>query len=183
MQADRIAALAWRCTGFDAPCAVIALRQRTAVRACKCVRKTIDSLGGDDVACARAPLRQNKQQTRDSLDAIAWCDNAEVDCSCFVAADGKPQHHLTIVQLRAQADIGGNARKIKRSAAVDHDGNFGIETTAERLLRYGAAQYGGECACVEDFRSIKSGERIAQDWHAILASDAERGNGIGKPPR
>ena len=62
-------------------------------------------------------------------------------------------------------------------------GNFGIETTAERLLCRGVAQCGGECARVEDFRSIESGEWIAQNWHAVLGGDAERGNGIGEPRR
>src|SRR6516164_5152764 len=88
-----------------------------------------------------------------------------------------------MARLCAHANIGGNTRKIEGSATVDHDGNLWIKAADERLPGHGAAQSAGESSRIENFRHVESGERIAQDWHAILGGNPERGNGAGKPRR
>jgi hypothetical protein len=82
--------------------------------------------------------------------------------------------------LRAEAKIGSDARKIEWPAAIDDHGHLRIEPLRERSSRQRAAQRGGKHRGIKNFFGIESGQRIAQNRHAIRGGYAERGDLVGE---
>jgi hypothetical protein len=141
-----------------------------------CSTKNTGPFVRDNIACAliASALCDHGKQFQDGFDAVGKRNKAKRCGACTIAADGDVKPDVTIMDLRAQSNVGGDCLKAEHSAAVDRDGNLWRQSRRDRALRQHAAQRGGQRAGIENFSVANTGECISEHRNAAICCDAER---------